>query len=123
TGLVFSREAIVKNLEAVKNFLRGYVEGVYFVLANEARAKATLAREFKGLDAAIVQATYDDFKHRVPRDAMPSAEGAQSMIRELPAFGTPVQSKTIADYIDVAPLEELQREGFFDAMKQKYGVD
>jgi NitT/TauT family transport system substrate-binding protein len=122
TGLVFDRGYISRNPERVKQFLRGYVEGIYFGLAHEAGAKAALMRAFKGLDAAIVQATYDDFKRRVPRDAAPSHEGAENMIRELPALGTPVKSTRIGDYIDEGPLSDLAREGFFAAMKKKYGV-
>jgi ABC-type nitrate/sulfonate/bicarbonate transport system substrate-binding protein len=123
TGLVFGRDTIVKNRETVKNFLRGYVEGITFALSNEAKAKAVLAREFKGLDAGIVEATYDDFKRRVPRDAAPSRAGAEDMIRELPAFGVAVKSTNVADYIDASLIEELKREGFFDAMKKTYGVE
>jgi ABC-type nitrate/sulfonate/bicarbonate transport system substrate-binding protein len=123
TGLVFGREAIAKNRDTVKNFLRGYIEGVYFGLANAVRAKAALAREFHGLDAGIVDATYDDFKRRVPRDARPSREGAETMIRELPAFGAQVKSTNVADYTDESLVDELAREGFFDSMKQKYGVE
>jgi ABC-type nitrate/sulfonate/bicarbonate transport system substrate-binding protein len=123
TGLVFSRDLIATDRDMVKSFLRGYIEGMYFGLANQARAKATLAREFRGLDASIVQATYDDFKRRVPRDARPSREGAEAMIRELPAFGVAVKSTDLADYIDTSLLDELTRERFFDAMKKKYGVE
>jgi ABC-type nitrate/sulfonate/bicarbonate transport system substrate-binding protein len=123
TGMVFGRAYIAENRDTVKAFLRGFIEGIYFGLANEARAKATLSREFKGLDAGIVQATYDDFKRRVPRDAEPSRAGAETMIRELPALGTPVKSTNIADYIDASLIGNLKREGFFDAMKTKYGVE
>jgi NitT/TauT family transport system substrate-binding protein len=122
TGMVFTREYVAQNRDRVENFLRGYVEGVYFALSHEADAKAVLAREFKGLNAAIVQATYDDFKLRVPRDAAPSRDGAEMMIRELPALGTKVMSTNIADYIDESPIADLKHEGFFDAMKTKYGV-
>ena len=45
------------------------------------------------------------------------------MIRELPAFGTQVKSTNVADYIDISLLDELMREGFFYAMKKKYGVE
>ena len=122
TGMVFTRAYVAQHRDRVEDFLRGYVEGVFFALSHEANAKATLAREFKGLDAAIVEATYDDFKLRVPRDAAPSREGAETMIRELPALGTKVKSTNIADYIDDSPLADLEREGFFDAMKTKYDV-
>jgi NitT/TauT family transport system substrate-binding protein len=122
TGMVFSRSYVTQNRGTVKNFLRSYAEGVYIALSDEARAKATLAREFKNLDAAIVQATYDDFKRRVPRDATPSREGAETMIRELPAQGLRLKSVDVADYIDTSLIDDLKREGFFETMKTKYGV-
>lgn len=122
TGFVFSRAAIQENRERVKNFLRGLIEGIYFGLANEVRSKAVLSREFPGLDAAIVQATYDDFKRRVPRDAAPSMAGAANMIREFPSLGAPVKSTRVEDYIDASLIAELERDGFFRAMKTKYGI-
>jgi ABC-type nitrate/sulfonate/bicarbonate transport system substrate-binding protein len=123
TGVVFSRSYILGKRETAKDFLRGLIEGIYFGLADETQAKATLAREFEGLDAAIVQATYDDFKRRVPRDAAPSRTGAETMIRELPALGTPIKDTNLTGYIDDTLIADLKREGFFDAMKTKYGVN
>jgi NitT/TauT family transport system substrate-binding protein len=120
TGLAFGREYVALHRETAKEFLRGYVEGIYFGLANAARAKAVFMREFKGLDDRIAQATYDDFKRRVPRDAAPSREGAENMIRELPALGTPIKSTNVSDYIDETLIGDLKREGYFDAMKTKY---
>jgi hypothetical protein len=45
------------------------------------------------------------------------------MLRELPGLGAPVKSGNIADYVDASLIEELRREGFFDAMKTKYRVE
>ncbi|MSP95595.1 MAG: hypothetical protein EXR00_10030 [Alphaproteobacteria bacterium] len=122
TGMVFSTNYIASNRAAVKNFLKAYVEGIHLALSDEARAKATLAREFKNLTPAILQDTYDDFKLRVPRDATPSRQGAGSMIRELAAQGLRLKSTSIADYIDFSLLEELRSEGFFEATQAKYRV-
>jgi NitT/TauT family transport system substrate-binding protein len=122
TGIVFSKDYIEKNRETVKNFLRAYVEGIYLGLSDPARSKSILALEFHGLDDAILQKTYDDFKHRVPRDAAPSHEGAETMMRELPRLGTTMRSPNVADYVDFSLIEELKAEGFIEQMKMKYGV-
>jgi hypothetical protein len=45
------------------------------------------------------------------------------MLKELPALGTPVKSTNVGDYVDASLIEELRREGFFDAMKKKYRVE
>ena len=123
TAIVTDRNYLAAHKGAVKDFLRAYVEAIYVALSDAPRAKAVLAREFKDFSPAIIQATYDDFKARVPRDATPSRTGAETMLKELPAFGTPVKSTNAADYVDASLVEELRREGFFDAMKKKYGVE
>jgi ABC-type nitrate/sulfonate/bicarbonate transport system substrate-binding protein len=123
TAIVMDRQYLAAHRGAVKDFLRAYVEGIYVALSDAPRARAVLAGQFKDFSPAIIQATYDDFKMRVPRDAAPSRVGAETMLKELPAFGTAVKSTNVADYVDASLIEELRREGFFDAMKKKYGVE
>ena len=82
----------------------------------------TLADELKGFPVEVIEATYADFKNRAPRDAVPSREGAETMLRELPALGVSVKSKNMADYIDTSLIDELRSEGFFDDVTKRYQV-
>ena len=123
TAIVVDRRYLASHRNEVKDFLRAYVEAIYVALSQPARAQAVLGIEFKEFSPQTVQATYSDFKARVPRDAAPSHEGAQTMLRELPALGAAVKSRNIADYVDDSLIAELRREGFFDAMKTKYRID
>ena len=123
TAIVMDRRYLAAHREAVKDFLRAYVEGIYVALSDSSRAKAVLAAEFKDFSPEVIQATYEDFKARVPRDAAPSRAGAETMLKEFPALGTPVKSTNVADYVDTSLIEELRREGIFDAMKKKYRVE
>jgi NitT/TauT family transport system substrate-binding protein len=123
TAIVVDRAYLAAHREEVKNFLRAYVEAIHVALADSPRARRVLASEFKDLPPGALDETYADFKAREPRDAAPSAQGAQTMLRELPGLGAPVKSTNAADYIDAGLIEELRREGFFDAMKSKYRVE
>ena len=123
TAIVVDRRYLTSHRDEVKNFLRAYVEAIYVALSEPARAQDVLAAEFRDFSRETVAATYADFRARVPRDAAPSSEGAQTMLRELPALGAPVKSRNAADYIDSSLIEDLRREGFFDSMKTKYRVD
>lgn len=122
TAIVMDRRYLAAHRDEAEDFLRAYVEGIYLALSNPDRAKAVLASEFKDFLPAVVQAAYEDFKARVPRDAEPSHEGAENMLRELPSLGVPVKSSNIADYVDSTLLDDLRREGFFAAMQKKYQV-
>ena len=123
TAIVMDRRYLAAHRDEAKEFLRAYVEGIYLALSDPARAKAVLASEFKDFPPAVLQATYDDFKTRVPRDAEPSREGIETMLRELPSLGTQVKSTNTADYVDATLIDELRRDGFFAAMKKKYRVE
>jgi NitT/TauT family transport system substrate-binding protein len=123
TAIVVDRRMLAANRDAVKDFLRAYVEAIHIALSDPARAKAVLGSEFKDFPPDVVEATYTDFKARVPRDAAPSRAGAATMLRELPGLGASVKSTNVADYVDASLIEELRREGFFDAMKTKYRVE
>ncbi|HEY4265987.1 MAG TPA: ABC transporter substrate-binding protein [Micropepsaceae bacterium] len=123
TAIVMDRRALGAHRDHVKDFLRAYVEAIHLALSDPKRAKAVLASEFKDFPPDVVEATYADFKARVPRDAAPSREGAETMLRELPGLGATVKSSNVADYVDASLIEELRREGFFDAMKSKYRVE
>jgi NitT/TauT family transport system substrate-binding protein len=123
TAIVMDRRYLESHREEAKNFLRAYVEAIHVALSDSVRAKSVLASEFKDFPADVVEATYADFKVRVPRDAAPSREGAETMLRELPGLGAAVKSTNVADYVDGSLIAELRREGFFDAMKTKYRVE
>ena len=89
TGIVMDRRYLGAHRDEVKDFLRAYIEGIYLALSDVARAKRVIATEFKVSSPAIVETAYQGFKDRVPRDAAPSREGAQTMLRELPGPGGP----------------------------------
>src|SRR5258706_1173215 len=123
TAIVVDKRYLAAHRDAVKDFLRAYVEAVYVALSDGPRATMVLAAQFKDFAPDVIEATYEDFKARVPRDAAPSQVGAETMLKELPALGAQVKSINVADYVDASLIEELRREGFFDAMKKKYRVE
>ena len=103
--------------EQMRDFLKGWIEGIYIALSDSAHAKAILAREFKGISSAAIDATYADFVARVPRDAEPSRAGAELMLREVAHDSS---ASAVDDYIDTSLLEQIRHEGFLDDAKRRY---
>ena len=122
TAIVVDRKYLQSHRAEAKEFLRAYIESIYLALSNPQTAMLALANELKDFPPEVIEATYADFKNRAPRDAAPSREGAETMLRELPALGVPVKSKNIADYVDDSLIEELRSEGFFDSVTKRYQV-
>lgn len=108
--------------DVLQRFLKAYVEGAYWALANPDKAKEVIAQRFKTKDPAIIDATYEGFKQLMPLDAKPSVEGARNVIAQLKATGVAIASDNPDDYLDFGPLDALQKAGFFAEMQKKYGI-
>ena len=116
TAIAVDQNYLAQHRQQMRDFVQSWVEGTYLALSDPALAKKILAGQFKGISVAALDATYADFRARVPRDAEPSRAGAELMLRELHA------RHDAADYIDTSLLSDLRSSGFFDAVKQRYRI-
>jgi ABC-type nitrate/sulfonate/bicarbonate transport system substrate-binding protein len=119
-GIVVDRGYLNAHRDTVLEFLRAYTEAIHFALSDGPRTEAILTARFGALAPGIAHATYEDFKRRVPRDAAPSTAAAENMLRQLPALGTRLASRRVADYVDTSLIDALAREGYFGRLTAKY---
>jgi NitT/TauT family transport system substrate-binding protein len=119
-GVVVSRSYLRTQPENVTRFLRAYLEGTYLALSDDTRAKAILAKVFKTENAAVINGSYGEFKRLMPRDAAPLRAGAENVIAQLSALGTPVGSKNVDDHMDAGLIDQLKRDGLVDGLRRKY---
>jgi NitT/TauT family transport system substrate-binding protein len=115
SGITVQHSSIETRRNALKRFLEATVEGNYLALTNESFAKEILAKELKITDPKILDISYNDFKQQSPATLEPTSEGAKNILAQFPGG-----SARVEDYVDTSLLEELKREGFFQAMQKKY---
>jgi NitT/TauT family transport system substrate-binding protein len=115
SSIVVRRADIATRRDVLGRFLKGTIEGNYLALADEARAKASLAKELKITDPRILDIAYSDFKAQSPTDIEISQQGAQNILAQFPGG-----SQKVEDYVDTSLLDALRGEGFFAAMARKY---
>jgi NitT/TauT family transport system substrate-binding protein len=116
SSLVVKRASIEGHRDVLLRFLKASIEGNYLALADEARARAVLAKEARITNPKILDASYNDFRQQSPANLEPSRPGAQNIIDQFPA----VKSRIVDDYVDTTLLEQLRREGFLAAIERKY---
>jgi ABC-type nitrate/sulfonate/bicarbonate transport system substrate-binding protein len=88
SGIVVRRSDLRDRPGVIGRFLRAAIEGNYFALTNETRAKEVLARELKLTDSKIVDISYNDFKLQAPRTMEPTTEAAMNVIAQIPGPGS-----------------------------------
>jgi len=118
SGLTVDHRYLQEHRDTLVRWLRATIEGNYLAIADAARAKAVLARELQLTDAKLINQSYDNFKAETPPTAEIDRAGAENI---LATVAPPNASRNLDDYIDMSLTDGLRAEGFFDAMKRKYG--
>lgn len=114
SGIVVRRSDIEARRDLLTRFLKASIEGNYVALTDEKRAKEVLARELKISSTKILDITYNDFKQQSPPNLEIATAGAENVVKQFP------NARKVASYIDTSLLDALKKNGFFDAMQEKY---
>jgi NitT/TauT family transport system substrate-binding protein len=121
-AVVVTRSYLKDHPDNILRFLKAYLEGAVKAVADEKFAKDVISKRFKTTDAAVIDATYNEFKRQMPLDAAPSAEGAKNVLAQLKAINVPVASEKVDDYVDLSLVETLRKDGFVDELQKRYGL-
>ena len=117
SGITVRHSDVEARHDLLTRFLKATAEGNYIALTDEKRAKDVLAKELKITSPKVLDITYNDFKQQSPPNLDPSMPGAQNILKQFPNV-----SQKPGDYIDASLLEALQKDGYFAALAQKYGL-
>jgi len=109
----FARE----NPHTVKNFLKGFIEGVRYAATHKDETKKIITKYLKTTDPEILEATYQSYLQVTDYSAYPNMEGIRNAMEEVAQRVPMVKSKNPEDFVNTRFLKELEKEGFF---KQLY---
>jgi NitT/TauT family transport system substrate-binding protein len=121
-SVVVSASYIKEHRDTLTHFVKAYVAGAYLALSDEKKAKEVIAQKFKTKDPKVIDATYNDFKRLMPRDAAPSLDGAKNVLAQLEAIGTQVGNTDVNSYLDLSIIQKLKQDGYFDQMAKQYPI-
>jgi NitT/TauT family transport system substrate-binding protein len=119
SGLTVDHRYLQEHRDVLVRWLKATIEGNYLAVADATRAKEVLARELKLADPKLIDASYANFKAETPPNAEIDRAGAENILRIVAPANA---SRNLDDYIDMSLTDGLRAEGFFDAMKKKYGT-
>jgi len=104
----------------VKAALKGYVEAVHYIHAHKEGTNRILAQYLRNPDPEVLDASYRAFVKMVPKKPYPTLKGIQLLLDELAAEMPQAKSARPEQFVDLSLLQELEKEGFFAEMGQKY---
>ena len=104
---------IRENPHTVKNFLKGFIEGVRYAASSKEETKKAIIKYLKTTDPEILEATYQSFVQVTDETCYPNMEGIRNAMDEVAQRVTAVKSKKPEDFVNTRFLKELEKEGFF----------
>ncbi len=103
--------------QTVKNFLKGYLEGVHFAAKNQDQTIKAILKYLKtSSDPEILNATYQSYVKVTDYTGYPNVEGIRNAMDEVALRVPAVKSKRPEDFINTRFLQELEKEGFFKSL-------
>ena len=121
-AVVVTRSYLKEHPDVITRFLKAYIQGAEKAFGDEKWAKEVIAKRFKTNDAKVIDATYRDYVASTSRDLTPTVGGAKSVLAQIKAIGLQVGSDNPMDFLDLALIDHLKREGFIAKMQTQYGV-
>jgi len=103
--------------QTVKNFLKGFIEGVHFAAKNKEHTKKAILKYLQtSSDPEILEATYQSYVQVTDYTGYPNLEGIRNAMDEVALRVPAVKNKKPEDFINTRFLKELEKEGFFKSL-------
>lgn len=118
-GINITAALLKQNRPLVINFLKGYLEGMHYMIGNKADSVRIMQKYFQNSDLAAMGYLYDETTQRLARDLRANPESIRFHL-EMAALEDPRAAKlTEKDFWDASLIEEIRRSGFIDQLYKK----
>jgi NitT/TauT family transport system substrate-binding protein len=104
---------IRENPQTVKNFLKGFIEGVRYATTYKEETKKVITKYLKTTDPEILEATYQSFVQVTDESCYPNMEGIRNAMDEVAQRVSGVKGKKPEDFVNTRFLKELEKESYF----------
>ena len=103
---------IRENPQGIKNFLKGFIEGVRYAATHKDETKKLIAKYLKVTDAELLEATYQSYLQVTDYSGYAKLDGVQNAMDEVGQRVAVVKTKKPEDFVNTRFLKELEKEGF-----------
>ncbi len=123
TGLAVTQKLIKTQPELVRNLLKAFVEGIYYMKTHRKEALTILAKYLKTDDPDALQEAYESIGQAlIPEKPYPTIKGIQIMLREMGAKDANARAARPEQFVDVSFMKELDSSGFIDQLYKSTAV-
>jgi ABC-type nitrate/sulfonate/bicarbonate transport system substrate-binding protein len=118
-GINTTAALLKQNRKLVINFVKGYLEGIHYMLTHKTESLEVLQKYFKNTDRVAMGYLYDETTHRLEKDLRANPESIRFHL-DMAALDDP-RAKQFGEkeFWDPSVVEEIRRSGFIDQLYNK----
>ncbi|HEX2228284.1 MAG TPA: ABC transporter substrate-binding protein [Candidatus Binatia bacterium] len=118
-GINTTAALLKQNRKLVINFLKGYMEGIHYMLHNKSESLKVLQKYFQNSDAATMGYLYDETTRRLEKDLRAHPDSIRFHL-DMAALDDPrAKQFTEKEFWDSTVVEEIRRSGFLDQLQKR----
>jgi NitT/TauT family transport system substrate-binding protein len=119
-SIATTRSFIESNRDAVRKFVRAYVEGVHYFKTHAEESKKIMARYLRENEPAVLEETYAYYAEKTAMTPYPTREGIDPVINQVLTASKGEKTKlTFEDVADQSFVRELDKGGFIQSLYRK----
>lgn len=118
-GINITAALLKQNRPLVINFLKGYLEGIHYMIHHKADSVRVMQKYFQNSDTVAMSYLYDETSQRLARDLRATPESI-AFHYEMAALDDPrAKQASEKTFWDSSVIEEIRRSGFIDQLYRK----
>jgi NitT/TauT family transport system substrate-binding protein len=121
SDLSAKRDSLKNRRQRARAFMMAYCEAIWLGKSNKSVALASFRKQMRENDPRRLEVLYKNYLDTLPLKPYPMEEVIQAEIENLTPTMPEMRGKKPADFIDKSILTDLEREGFFTSLSNKYG--
>jgi ABC-type nitrate/sulfonate/bicarbonate transport system substrate-binding protein len=117
-GVNTTQAFVEKNRAVLIRFLKGFLEGIHFMIRNREESLRIFGKNLKNPDPEVNAFLYEDITTRVAKNLRPNPESIRSMLDFIALDQPQAQRVSEKDFWDLSLLDEIQKSGFMEQLQK-----
>lgn len=117
-GLNTSQPLLDKSRELFVRFIKGYLEGIHYMIRNRRESLKSFAKYLQNSDPAVNAYLYDDITSRIEMELRPTHEAIRYMLDLIALDHPQAQKVTDKDFWGLSLLDDIRKSGFIEQLQK-----
>ena len=115
-GINVKNDFVTANRDKVVRFLKGYMEGIHFLLNNKRETIKIFSDYLGSRDPKVIDFFYGEIAGRVEKNLRPDPESVRFILDFIGRIHPKAKEMKVTDFSDLSLLEEIHKSGFAEKL-------